>query len=382
MNIPFNKSWCAPGELRLIRDALYSGQTAGDGPFTRRCHEWLGERFPGSRPFLTPSCTAALEMCALLLEIRPGDEVIVPSYTFVTTASAFALFGARIIFADISPETLCLDPAQLPGLVTPRTRAVVTVHYAGISHDPQPLADWCESHGLPLVEDNAHALGASFRGRPLGTWGRLGTLSFHESKNCSCGEGGALLVNDPSLVARAEILREKGTNRSAHLRREIAKYSWVDLGSSYLASDLSAAALLGQFEDFSNIQSRRHALYSRYQEMLGGWAAEQGVALPMIPEGCDHAAHLFHLVFPDQADREDAIAWMKEAGIDTYFHYLPLHLSPEGRRCGQAPLGCPVTESIAGRLLRLPLYPGLGRRQQDHVIRRLRQWRCRNSRAA
>lgn len=382
MNVAFNKSWCAPGEMRLLREALYSGQTAGDGPFTRRCHEWLAQQFPGSRPFLTPSCTAALEMCALLLEIRPGDEVIVPSYTFVTTASAFALFGARIIFADISPETLCLDPARLPELVTPRTRAVVTVHYAGISQDPQPLADWCDSRGLPLVEDNAHALGASFRGRPLGSWGRLATLSFHESKNCSCGEGGALLVNDPALVARAEILREKGTNRSAHLRREIARYSWVDLGSSYLASDLSAAALLGQFQDFPNIQSRRHALYSRYQDMLSDWAAEQGVVMPVIPEGCDHAAHLFHLVFPDEADREEAIAWMKEAGIDTYFHYLPLHLSPEGQRCGQAPLGCPVTESIAGRLLRLPLYPGLGRRQQSLVIRRLRQWRRRLSHAA
>lgn len=375
MSLLFNRACSAPNELEYLRESLASGQTAGDGPFTRRCRDWLERRFSGSRAFLTPSCTAALEMCALLLRLQPGDEVIVPSYTFVTTASAFALFGARIIFADISPDTLCLDPALLPQLLSPRTKAVVMVHYAGIAANPQPLADWCASRGIALVEDNAHALGADFGGRPLGTWGSLATLSFHESKNCSCGEGGALLVNDPALVARAEILREKGTNRSAHLRREIAKYSWVDLGSSYLASDLSAAALLAQFDYFETIQSLRHERYANYQTGLAAWAEAQGVRLPLIPEGCAHAAHLFHLLFENQADRESASSWMRAAGIDTYFHYLPLHESPEGLKSGAAPLGCPVTESVSGRLLRLPLYPGLSLEDQSAVIQRLVQWR-------
>ncbi len=374
-SFPFNRAYSTPRELDYLRESLASGQTAGDSAFTRKCRSWL-EKHHGCPALLTPSCTAALEMCALLLNVKPGDEVIVPSFTFVTTASAFALFGAKIIFADIRPDTLSLDPAQLPQLVSPRTKAVITVHYAGITDDPAPLVIFCKERGIALVEDAAHSLGGFWRGQPLGTFGSLATLSFHESKNFSCGEGGALLVHDNTLMARAEILREKGTNRSAFLRREVAKYSWMDLGSSYLASDLCAAALLAQLEYYEIIQGRRRELWSRYKRELAAWAAQHGVQLPHVPEGCDHANHLFYIIFPTNAAREGAIRWLKEHGIDSYFHYLPLHLSEAGSRLGQAPLGCLVTEAVSARLLRLPLYPALTEDQQSLVIETLLKFTC------
>lgn len=369
--IPFSRAWSARHQMDHLQAALASGQTAGDATYTKLCHTWLQERIGCTRAFLTPSCTAALEMCALLLNIQPGDEVIVPSFTFVSSASAFALFGARIVFADITADTLTLDLAQVRKLMTPRTKAVVYVAYAGISPDLTPFEAFCREQGITLIEDAAHALGGSLAGRPYGRIGALATLSFHESKNFSSGEGGALLVNDPALVARAEILREKGTNRASHLRREIAKYSWVDLGSSYLASDLCAAALYAQFQDFDLIQTRRRVLWDRYHAALQPWAKALGATLPTVPDGCDHPSHLFHLLFPSQDQREAAILWLKEAGIQAYFHYLPLHDSPQGLRCGIAPLGCPVTESTSQRLLRLPLYPTLTDDQQVRVIDRL-----------
>ena len=369
--IPFSRAWSAPHELDYLREALAGGQTAGDAVFTQRCHRWLEQHIGCQRAFLTPSCTAALEMAALLLRIQPGDEVIVPSFTFVSTASAFALFGARLIFADITPDTLTLDMAQVESLITPRTKAVIFVAYAGITPDPAPMVALCRERGVAFVEDAAHALMAKFNGRPVGSFGCMATLSFHESKNFSCGEGGALLVNDPSLTARAEILREKGTNRAAHLRREIAKYSWVDLGSSYLSSDLCAAALLAQLEDAEAIQSRRLQLWNQYHAGLSAWAANQGIALPTVPEGCEHPGHLFYIIFKTNAQREAAIAWLDQAGIKAYFHYLPLHLSDAGSRLGSAVLGCPVTESVSERLLRLPLYPSLTEDQQSRIIERL-----------
>ena len=369
--IPFSRAWSAPHELDYLREALAGGQTAGDAMFTQRCHRWLEQRIGCERAFLTPSCTAALELAALLLRIHPGDEVIVPSFTFVSTASAFALFGARLVFADISPDTLTLDMRQVEQLITPRTKAVVFVAYAGITPDPTPMVAMCRERGVAFVEDAAHSLMAKFNGRPLGSFGCLGTLSFHESKNFSCGEGGALLVNDPALTARAEILREKGTNRAAHLRREIAKYSWVDLGSSYLSSDLCAAALLAQLEDAEAIQAQRMHLWNVYQSRLSSWAASRGIALPTVPAGCEHPGHLFHLIFTSLAERESAIAWLDQAGIKAYFHYLPLHQSDAGLRLGSTPMGCPVTESISERLLRLPLYPSLTEDQQHRIIDRL-----------
>ncbi len=371
MSIPFNRAWSATNQLDHLQAALAGGQTAGDSTYTKLCHAWLESRIGCARAFLTPSCTAALEMCALLMNIQAGDEVIVPSFTFVSTASAFALFGAKIIFADVMPDTLTLDLEQVRKLITPRTKAVVYVAYAGISPELQPFVDLCQERGIRFIEDAAHALGSTLHGRPLGSIGALATLSFHESKNFSAGEGGALLVNDPALVQRAEILREKGTNRASHLRREIAKYSWVDLGSSYLASDLCAAALYAQFEDYHTIQTRRRTLWDRYQTELQAWAAGCGIQQPTVPVGCDHSSHLYYLLFPNNAQREAAIAWLKEADIQAYFHYLPLHESPQGQRSGAAPLGCPVTESICHRLLRLPLYPGLTDAQQSAVLERI-----------
>jgi dTDP-4-amino-4,6-dideoxygalactose transaminase len=373
--VTFNKAWSAKSELDYLRESLATGQTAGDSAFTKRSSAWLSAHLGGARTFLTPSCTSALEMCALLAEIKPSDEVIVPSFTFVTSASAFALFGARIVFADVRSDTLTLDEEQVRQLITPRTRAVVTVHYAGIAPDPAPLAALCAELGIVLIEDAAHALGASFGGRPLGTFGTLATFSFHESKNFSCGEGGALAVNDPALANRAEILREKGTNRSALLRKEVGKYTWMDVGSSYLASDLTAAALLAQLEEFEIIQDRRHSLWSRYQEQLASWADAHQIRQPIIPAGCHHAAHLYYLVFPTGEQRDAAIQWLRTRDIEAYFHYLPLHLSPAGQRVGSAPLGAPVSDDISQRLVRLPLYPALGDPQQERVIESLTSFR-------
>ncbi len=370
--VPFNLAWVAPQTELHVRASLASGQTAGDGVFTKRCHRWLEDHYGCERAFLTPSCTAALELAALLLQLQPGDEVLVPSFTFVSTASAFALFGAKIVFADVARDTLTIDVEQLASLITPRTRAIVIVHYAGITPDPAPLIALCHARNVTLIEDNAHALGSSFNGHKLGTFGQMATLSFHESKNFSCGEGGALLVNDPVLAQRAEILREKGTNRSAHLRREIAKYHWVDLGSSYLASDITAAVLLAQLESYAWVQERRLALWNNYFQALQDWAAELQVQLPTVPEKCAHSAHLFYMVFPTHALREQAICWMKQHGVEAYFHYLPLHSSPQGARCSSMPVSsCPVTNDVSSRLMRLPLYPGLSDEDQKYVVDRL-----------
>lgn len=369
--IPFCRPHQAPGELENIRQALASGDLAGDARFTRLCHAWL-EKFLGcERALLTTSCTAALEMCALLLEVSPGDEVIVPSFTFVSSANAFALFGAKIIFADVRPDTLTLDWDIVEPLLSSRTKAVVMVHYAGITHEPDVLAAKLAERGVTLIEDNAHGLFGYWNGRPLGSFAPLATQSFHESKNFSCGEGGALVVNDPGFRARAEILREKGTNRSAFFRREVAKYSWVDVGSSYLASDVLAALLLAQFEDAGTIQNLRKDRWIRYTSSLEQWADCLGVQLPHVPAASQPSFHLFHLIFPEPAMREAAIRWFREDGIETYFHYLPLHLSPMGLRHGGFAGQCPVSEKAGTCLLRLPLHPGLAREDQERIITRL-----------
>ena len=314
-------------------------------------------------------------MTSVLLGIQPGDEVVVPSFTFVSTANAYALFGAKIVFADVRPDTLTLDWETVEPVLTPRTRAVVMVHYAGITKDPDVLAAKLAERGIAMIEDNAHGLLASWNGRMLGSFGCLATQSFHESKNFSCGEGGALLLNEPGLFARSEILREKGTNRSAFFRREVAKYSWVDVGSSYLAADVLAALLYSQFEDAGLIQARRAVLWERYQSGLAAWAAENGVRLPVVPAGCGQAYHLYYVVFPDNPSRERAILWFRESGIETYFHYLPLHLSPMGRRFGGSDGQCPVTEHAGACLLRLPLHPGLTDGAQERILTRLLDFR-------
>lgn len=372
---PFNRPYRSARELDYIRQCLEGGDLAGDASFTKRCHAWLAEKTGCGKALLTTSCTAALEMTALLLGLEPGDEVIVPSFTFVSCANPYVLFGARVVFADVRPDTLTLDWATVEPLLTPRTKAVVMVHYAGITVDPDVLAARLAERGVRLIEDNAHGLLGSWRGRPFGSFGNAATLSFHESKNFTCGEGGALLLNEENWFARAEILREKGTNRSAFFRREVAKYNWVDVGSSYLAADILAAMLLAQFEEADAIQSRRGALWDRYQTELAAWAAEQGVRLPHVPAECSPSWHLYFIVFPDHDTRERAIQWFRDDGIETYFHYLPLHLSPMGLSLGGKQGQCPESERAGSCLLRLPLHPLLEEARQAQIIARLKDFR-------
>jgi dTDP-4-amino-4,6-dideoxygalactose transaminase len=374
--IPFNKASVVGDEQRYVAEAIASGHLAGDGPFTRRCHALLEQLLRVPRVLLTTSCTHALEMAALLLDLRPGDEVIMPSFTFVSTANAFVLRGARPVFADIRPDTLNLDERALEALVNRRTRAIVPVHYAGVGCEMDALCDLAARHGLALIEDNAHGLFGCYRDRMLGTFGALATLSFHETKNISCGEGGALLVNDPHLVSRAEFIREKGTNRSDFLRGRIDKYVWVEIGSSYLPSDVLAAYLYGQLERREQIYALRRCIFERYAAGLAGWAAEQGVRLPLVPAHCEQAYHMFYLLLPSAAHRQRLIDGLREQGIGSAFHYPPLHLSPVGERFGYRQGHCPLTEDLSARLLRLPFYNNLSVAQQERVLDVVRAFRC------
>jgi dTDP-4-amino-4,6-dideoxygalactose transaminase len=366
--IPFNRPTVAGRELELVREAVASGHISGDGPFGRRCEGILEESIGVQRALMTTSCTHALELAALLLAIEPGDEVIIPSFTFVSTASAFALRGARIVFADIHPTTLNIDERQLPGLVSDRTRAIVAIHYAGVGCEMNSIVELAQGRGLAIVEDNAHGLYGRYRGRALGTFGVVAAQSFHETKNFTCGEGGALLVNDPELVERAEVIREKGTNRKAFFRGEVDKYTWVELGSSYVLSELQAAFLAGQLEEREKIQQARAGLWSRYYEGLKGWAKETGVSLPWVPDYCDQPYHMFYVLLPSLEARTGLIEHLRRKSILAVFHYLPLHLSRVGKRFNGKRGQCPVTEDVTDRLLRLPFYTGLSAAEQDEVI--------------
>ncbi|WP_326823980.1 dTDP-4-amino-4,6-dideoxygalactose transaminase [Streptosporangium sp. NBC_01756] len=368
-SIPFNRTHVSGNELGYLTEAVRQGFTCGDGPFTRRATGLLKETTGAKEALLTSSCTHALEMSALLLGLQPGDEVIMPSFTFVSTANAYALRGAVPVFADCRPDTLNVDERLLEAAVTDRTRAVVVVHYAGVACEMEAIGELCERRGLTLIEDNAHGLGGSYRGRPLGSFGRMAAQSFHATKNVQCGEGGALLLNDAALIGRAEIIREKGTDRSRFYRGQVDKYRWVDIGSSYLLSDVLAAQLTAQLESFGTIQSRRHAVWHRYHEELGDWAAENGISQPVLPEGCDHPAHLYHLLFPDPENRQAFIGHLADRGVQAVFHYQPLHAAPAGLRYGRAaPGGCPVTERAADRLVRLPLFPDMDDADTARVI--------------
>jgi dTDP-4-amino-4,6-dideoxygalactose transaminase len=373
--IPFNRpSWCGR-EQAYMAEAMASGHISGDGPFTKRCHVLLERALGVRRVLLTTSCTHALEMAALLLEIGPGDEVILPSFTFVSTANAFVLRGARPVFVDVRPDTLNLDEGRIESGITPRTRAIVVVHYAGVGCEMDTILAIAGRRGIPVVEDNAHGLFGRYRGRWLGSFGVLAAQSFHETKNVSCGEGGALLINDPRHVERAEILREKGTNRSRFFRGQVDKYTWVDIGSSYLPSDLLAACLYGQLEQRDRIQAARQAIWTRYRDGLQDWAGACGARLPFVPAHCDQAFHMFYLIMPTPERRDGLIAHLRAQGILSVFHYLPLHLSDMGRRFGGAPGQCPVTEDVSDRLLRLPFYNDLSAEDQNRVIRAVREYR-------
>ena len=365
--IPFNKPAMMGNELEYIADAVRSGKISGDATYSKKCHALLEQLLGVPKVLLTPSCTHALEMSALLLNLDPGDEVIIPAFTFVSTVNAFVLRGAKPIFADIRPDTLNLDETKLEALITPRTKAVVPVHYAGVGCAMDKIMDIAARHGLTIIEDNAHGLFGSYQGKPLGTFGTLATQSFHETKNFTCGEGGALLINDPALIDRAEIVREKGTNRSRFFRGMVDKYTWVDLGSSYLLSDVLAAYLYAQLEKRDEVQRRRAHIFKTYETELQDWAMLHDVRLPVIPADCSQSYHMFYMLLPSLKVRTALIEHLKAHGILSVFHYLPLHLSEMGQQFGGKVGDCPVTEDISDRLLRLPFYNDLTEDEQARV---------------
>ncbi len=368
MQIPFNRPCFTGSELRYIAEAVERGHISGDGYFSKQCHAFLEDSVGVKKALLTTSCTHALEMSALLLDIQPGDEVICPDFTFVSTINAFVLRGARPVFVDVRPDTLNLDETLLEAAITPRTRAILVVHYGGVGCEMDTIMEIANRHGIPVVEDNAHGLFAKYKGRNLGTFGVMATQSFHETKNFHCGEGGALLVNDPRYIERAEIIREKGTNRSRFFRGQVDKYTWVDIGSSYLPSDVLAAFLYAQLEARDDIQTKRQRIWERYNTELREWADAHDVCLPTVPAYCQQAYHVFYLLLPSLASRTALIDHLKGQGILSVFHYLPLHLSDMGQKFGGAVGDCPVTERVSDTLLRLPLYNDLTEADQMRVV--------------
>jgi len=368
MRIPFNRAGLTGNEFRYIFQALEIGHISGDGRFTTKCHELLEKELGVAKVLLTTSCTHALEMAALLLDIQAGDEVIVPSFTFVSTVNAFVLRGARPVFCDIRRDTLNLDESRLEHLITPQTKAILPVHYAGVGCEMESILAIAHRRGVAVVEDNAHGLFGKYKGKHLGTFGCLATQSFHETKNVTCGEGGALLINDANYIERAEVIREKGTNRNRFFRGQVDKYTWVDVGSSYLPSDVLAAFLFAQLENRAEIQDKRQQIWKRYEGQLGGWAKRNGVQLPFVPEDCEQSWHMFYLLAPSLAARQALIAHLKARDILSVFHYLPLHLSDMGRRWGGKEGDCPVTECVSDRVIRLPFYNELSEDDQARVV--------------
>ena len=379
--VPFNRSSLQGRELEYIFRTMTIGQIAGDQTYSKKCHAFLEQTLGVRRVLVTTSCTHALEMAAILLDIRPGDEVIVPSFTFVSTANAFATRGAKPVFCDIRPDTLNLDEARLERLVTPRTKAIIVVHYAGVSCEMDTITAIADRHGVPVVEDNAHGLFGKYRGKWLGTFGCLATQSFHETKNITCGEGGALLINDARYIERAEIIREKGTNRNRFFRGQVDKYTWVDIGSSYVMSDVLAAFLYAQLEVWESIQARRKQIWQFYDQELRAWAEERGIRCPTVPVHCQQSYHMYYLLMPSLQQRQDLIAFLKGVGILSVFHYLPLHISTMGLTFGGQPGDCPVTEDISDRLLRLPFYNDLDTGTQEKVVEAIKQFHLSDSKA-
>jgi len=373
--VPFNRPAVAGREREYMEQALGAGHLSGDGAFTARCHAMLEAITGAPKVLLTTSCTHALEMSMLLLDLQPGDEVICPAFTFVSSVNAFVLRGARPVFVDIRPDTLNLDERLVEAAITPRTKALLLVHYAGVGCEMPALMDIAARHGLAVVEDNAHGLFGHYRGQALGSFGAMSTLSFHETKNLTCGEGGALVLNDGALAERAEIIREKGTNRSRFYRGQIDKYTWVDVGSSYLPSDLLAAYLCAQLEARELVQARRRAIWDGYDAALAGWAAANGIGRPQGPARCSHPSHIYYLLLPSLEARTRLLADLRRALILATFHYQPLHLSDMGRLFGGRDGQCPVTEDIADRLVRLPVFFDLSAADQARVVEALAAFR-------
>ena len=367
--IPFNAPPIVGSEVEYMQSAMASGKLCGDGGFTRRCQQWMEQHFGSRKVLLTPSCTASLEMAALLIDLQPGDEVIMPSYTFVSTANAFVLRGATIVFVDVRPDTLNIDETLIEAAITPKTRAIVPVHYAGVACEMDSIMALAAKHKLYVIEDAAQGVMSQYKGRALGTIGHIGCFSFHETKNYTAGgEGGATLINDAKLVDRAEIIREKGTNRSQFFRGQVDKYTWRDIGSSYLMADLQAAYLWAQLEAAEQINQQRLRLWQRYYDALRPLAAAGRIELPVVPKNCRHNAHMFYIKLRDSDDRQALINWMKEAEILTVFHYIPLHSSPAGERFGRFHGDDAFTTRESERLLRLPLFYNLSDNNQRTVI--------------
>lgn len=363
--IPFNKPYMTGRELSFIAQAHSNGHLSGDGGFTKLCHAWLEERTGAAKALLTHSCTAALEMAAILADLGPGDEVIMPSYTFVSTANAFVLRGAVPVFVDVRADTLNMDETLIEEAITPKTKAICVVHYAGVSCEMDAIVAIAKRHGLVVIEDAAQGIMSTYKGRPLGTIGELGALSFHETKNIISGEGGALLCRDPHMAERAEIVREKGTNRSRFFRGQVDKYTWVDIGSSFLPGEVTAAFLKAQMDEAESITSKRLAIWNRYHSWAEAHEKAGLLRRPVVPAHCGHNAHMYYLILPSLNCRSRFIASMKEAGVGVVFHYIPLHSSPAGMRFSRTSGALGVTTDLSDRLVRLPLWVGLVEHMDD-----------------
>ncbi len=368
IKVDFNRPVTVGREFEYMRQAIENAHISGDGPFTKKCHAFLENGLGVDKALLTTSCTHALEMSAILLDIQPGDEVIIPDFTFVSTVNAFVLRGAKPLFIDVRPDTLNLDESKLEAALTARTKAIVPVHYAGVACDMDSIMEIANRRNIAVVEDNAHGLFGKYKGKYLGTFGSLASQSFHETKNFSCGEGGALLINNPVLAERAEIVREKGTNRSRFFRGLVDKYTWVDIGSSYLPSDILAAFLFAQFEQRQKIQSHRKNVWDMYHAALKDWTLKNGVQLPHVPDHCEQAYHMFYMLLPNLDVRQKLILYLRERGIYSVFHYLPLHLSDMGQGFGYRAGDCPITEKVSDQLIRLPFHNALTGNEQEQVI--------------
>ena len=370
--IPFNRPHLTGNELKYIAQAHKNGVLAGNGVFTQKCQAWVEQRMGVKKAFLTHSCTAALEMAAILADIRSGDEIIMPSYTFVSTANAFVLRGGVPVFVDIRPDTLNIDEKLIEAAITTRTKAIIPVHYAGVGCEMDVIMAIARRHKLLVIEDAAHCVKATYKGKELGSIGHLGALSFHETKNIICGEGGALLINDRSFIERAEIIWQKGTNRNAYQQRKVDKYTWVDIGSSFLPGEITAAFLWAQMQDARRITQKRLDFWQRYHELLAPLEEAGKLRRPIVPKGCQHNAHIYYILLNSLQQREQTLKKLEKNGVNAVFHYVPLHTSPAGKKYGRLSAQALVTQNVSERILRLPLFIGLTARQQSMIANLLR----------
>ena len=375
MKIPFNRVDIQGNELKYIQKVIEEGHISGDGEFTQKCNKYFEKELGCKKSLITTSCTHALELSSILLDIKPGDEVILPSFTFVSTVNAFAIHGAKPVFIDIRRDTFNMDETKLQNLLNEKTKAIIPVHYAGVGCEMDTIMSIANKFNIPVIEDNAHGLFGKYKNRYLGTFGTFSTLSFHETKNFSCGEGGSILINDSNYIERAEIIREKGTNRSKFFRGQVDKYTWVDIGSSYLPSDILASFLYAQLEKRKEIMAKRKKIWEYYNDNLKDWAYENKVRLPVVPEHCNQAYHMFYLIMPSLKHRQELIIHLKKREIHSVFHYVPLHNSEMGIKFGYKTGDLPVTEQISGSIIRLPFYNNISKKDLMNVLNAVRSYK-------